>query len=447
MKRITFILFTSLLLIPIVGFGQAKKYKELRQELIKKQEATRAEIDQINKQISTYEERLVLAEEKYDRLYNQYEDLKRLIALQDQKISKLETELTHIREEITVNEQQIEENEKELQRLVETYKETLTYIYKHGRTSHLALIFSSASINQMLVRAYYLNKFEEYSVEQTQEIKETTKELESAKTQLEEARKRNTSVLAEIRDEKDELAEKRDKQAKNVKLLRRDREQIEQQLTEKKQQKDELDRTLTSLIMEEEKVRKAMEARINELEAERKRKLAAAKSIENDAERAREVAKYSEPVERENFISDERLNTLEKSFAKQKGHLRWPVESSTISEHFGRRRHPVYGTVTENLGVEIVTKPKDAVRVVHAGYVVAVQPLPGYGDVVVVKHGKYITAYGNLSQVMVRKNTVLNAGDIIGLSGDQDSAKGESVFFMVREGNKNLNPEAWLANK
>ncbi|MFH5884061.1 murein hydrolase activator EnvC family protein [Halalkalibaculum sp. DA3122] len=447
MKRITLILFTFLWLIPLAGAAQADRYREMRQELIQKQQATRSEIDEINKQIDQYEERLVLAEEKYERLYNQYEDLKRLIALQDQKISKLETELTHIREEITVNEQQIEENEKELQRLVENYKETLTYVYKHGRTSHLALIFSSGSVNQMLVRAYYLNKFEEHRLKQTREIRETTAQLEVSKTQLEEARKKNRAVLAEIREEKQELAEKRDKQAENVKLLRRDREQIEEQLAEKKQQKDELDRTLTSLIMEEEKVRKAMEARINELEAERKQKLAAAKSIENEAERNREMAKYSEPVEPESYITDERLSTLEQSFANQKGQLRWPVESSTISEHFGRRRHPVYGTVTENLGVEIVTKPKDAVRVVHDGYVVAVQPLPGYGDVVVVKHGKYITAYGNLSEVMVRKNAVLNAGDIIGLSGDQNSAKGESVFFMVREGNTNLNPEAWLANK
>ena len=437
----------GILLAPAIASGQADEYRALRQEIIKKQEATRAEIEEINEQISKYEERLVMAEEKYDRLYNQYEDLKRLIALQDQKISKLETELTHIRDEIAVTEKEIAENERELTRLVENYKETLTYVYKHGRTSHLALLLSSGSINQMLVRAFYLNKFEEHRSRQAEEIRQTTIALEESRQQLTEAREKNEAILSEIRRGKKKLAEKRDQQAQNVKLLRQDREQIEEQLAEVKQQKDELDSTLTSLIMEEERVRKAMEERIRKLEEERQRKLTAAKSIENETERAREMAKYSEPIRREDYITEERLHSLEQSFANQKGQLRWPVESSTISEHFGRRRHPVYGTVTENLGVEIVTKPRDAVRVVHDGYVVAVQPLPGYGDVVVVKHGKYITAYGNLSQVMVRKNTVLNAGDMIGLSGDENSARGESVFFMVREGNNNLNPEAWLANK
>ena len=135
------------------------------------------------------------------------------------------------------------------------------------------------------------------------------------------------------------------------------------------------------------------------------------------------------------------------SFAQNKGELPWPVESSTISEHFGRKRHPVYGTVTPNLGIEIVTKPRAPVKAVHPGYVIAVQPFPGYGDVVLVKHGRFITAYGNLSQVSVRDGTILDQGEQVGLAGDQDSTKGESVFFLVREDNKNLDPENWLRKK
>jgi len=436
-----------LLFMPTLGMAQAQEFKEIRQELIEKQENTRAEIEEINDQINTYQERLVMAEERYDRLYRQYEDLKRLIALQDQKINKLETELAHIRDEIEITEKEIVNSETRLDRLIDNYKETLAYVYMHGRSSQLALILSANSFNQMLVRAYYLNKFDQHRQEQARRIRQTREELVETKARLEEAYEKNTSVHDEIQAEKEKLAEKKERQEKNVTLLRRDREQIEDRLAEARQQKQKLDRTLTELVVEEERVRKKIEARIQELEAERRRKLAAAKAIEDEAERAEAVARYSEPVTREEYITEETLSDIEQSFASKKGELEWPVNSSTISEHFGMKRHPVYGTLTENLGVEIVTKPKDIVRVVHPGYVVAVQPLPNYGDVVVVKHGKYITAYGNLSQVMVRKNSVLEAGDIIGLSGDQNSAKGETVFFMVREGNRNLNPEAWLADK
>jgi len=74
-------------------------------------------------------------------------------------------------------------------------------------------------------------------------------------------------------------------------------------------------------------------------------------------------------------------------------------------------------------------------------------PITGYGDVVLVSHGKFITAYGNLSQVMVTKRDILRKGDMIGLSGDENSPRGQSVFFMVRETNTNMDPENWLSKK
>jgi len=424
-------------------------YKKMRRELKEKQSNTRSEIQDLTQQINQFQERLDLAEKKYERLYKQYENLKRIIALQDQKIRKLDEEQNHIREEISIIENEITQNEQHLEQLVENYKETLTYIYKHGRSTQLALIFSSASINQMLIRSHYLSKFEDYREKQAEQIREKQKELKLNREQLEITRQKNKTILAEIKDEKELQEEKRAEQKKNVALLRENKEEIQKELKEKQRQREKLDNTLTSLVLEEERIRKAQEERIREQEAERKRKLAEANTIENSELREQEIAKYSEPVTgaEEGYLNDSRLAEIEKAFESKKGSLSWPVRSGTISEHFGRRRHPVYGTVTPNLGIEIVTKPKEEVRVVHPGKVIAIQPFPGYGDVVMVQHGRFITAYGNLSRVLVRQNAILEKGDIIGLSGDETSAKGESLFFLVRENNTNLDPEKWLSSK
>lgn len=447
MKRCACILVLLACLIPATAVAQLQNFKELRKELVQKQQNTRAEIQALNDQINQFQERLNLAEQKYDRLYRQYEDLRRIVALQEEKINKLQQELSHYREEIALTEQELVQNREDLERLIENYKETLRYIYKHGRTSQLALIFSSGSINQMLVRAYYFNKFEEYREKQAQAIEEKQVELERNKKQLEQARAKNEELLVEIKAEKEEQDEKKRLQEKNVALLRENREEIRDKLNEVQRQKEKLNNTLTSLILEEERVRKQQEERIRELEEERMEKLAEARGIEDEAEREREVARYSEPVSTGNFINEEQLNQIEASFAREKGSLPWPVESSTISEHFGNRRHPVYGTVTPNLGIEIVTSARQPVRTVHDGYVVDVLPITGYGDVVLVSHGKFITAYGNLSQVMVAKRDILRKGDMIGLSGDEDSPRGQSVFFMVRETNTNMDPENWLSKK
>lgn len=444
MKKVYLHISVCCCLLMITGVALAQDYDQMREEIVQKQENTRAEIQQLSNQINTYEKRLKLADQKYEALYNKYKDLKHLIALQDEKLSKLQTEQSQIEQEIEVTTQSLEQKREELEQLIENYKKTLGYLYKHGRTSQLAMIFSSSSINQMLVRAFYLEEFNKYRDEQAQKIRDTEKELKQTKKQLVEAQSRNKDVLAEIREEKSELAEKKKQQEKNVALLRENREEIQNKLKEVQQQKEQLNSTLTNLIREEEKIREAQEARIARLERERKQKLAAAKKIEDDAERASEVAKYSEPVETGNFMSSEELEKVEERFAQKKGKLSWPVESRTISEHFGRRRHPVYGTFTSSLGIAIVTESRASVQVVHDGYVFAVRPIPGFGDVVFVKHGRFYTAYGNLSEIMVRKNQILDQGDVVGLAGDENSVKGESLFFLIRENTQSLDPEKWL---
>lgn len=421
-----------------------RDYEQKQQEIIKKQENTRAKIEQLNDRIQKFEERLKLADQKYMALYSKYQDLKQLIALQDQKISELQQEQSQIEEEISVTTQSLEEKRRELEQLIEEYKKTLGYLYKHGRTSQLALIFSSSSVNQMLVRAFYLEKFNNYREQQAADIRETEQELEQTKKQLEEAQSKNEDVLAEIREEKQQLAEKQKQQEQNVALLRENREEIKNKLKEVQQQKKDLNNTLSELVQKEEEMRKAEEQRLEKLEQERKQKLAAAKNIENDAKREEEIEKYSEPIKIDNFMDSEKIAEVEKSFKQQKGSLPWPVESRTISEHFGNRRHPVYGTVTPNLGVEIVTEEQASVKAVHEGQVIYIRPVPGYGDLVAVKHGRFITAYGNLSEIRVSERDIVQQGDIIGLSGDSESPKGESLFFLIRENNENLDPEQWL---
>lgn len=120
------------------------------------------------------------------------------------------------------------------------------------------------------------------------------------------------------------------------------------------------------------------------------------------------------------------------------------MNSTTVSKKFGITRNPIYGTRTEHLGINIVADPASDVRVVSDGYVFAVQPSQGFGNTVYVKHGSYYTVYGNLSQVFVTKNTILRAGQVVGKSGTQQSQMGETVFFMVRKNETNLNPEDWL---
>lgn len=417
---------------------QGQTYEEKRQQILNQQTNTRAEINVLNARIKTYEERVNQAENRYEELYGQFENLNRLIALQDDKIDNLEEEQQHIQEEIRLTEEEITLREKDLKLLIDNYKEILLYTYKNGRTSNLELILASKSINQMLVRSYYLQKLEDQKAKQADQIKVRQRELENIKEDLQQSHFKNQLVLDEIRDEKSKLSDQQTVQRQNVEKIKAESSDLLTELRKYREEKENLENNISSLIAEEERLREA--------ENERLARLAEARKIADASRRAEEVAKYSTPTNAA-FVSDERLSVYEQNFLVSKGNLPWPVSSSTISQRFGSTRNPLYGTRTEHLGINIVTDAGTDVKAIAEGYVINITPVPGYGNVVLVNHGNYYTVYGNLSQIDVNRNDVVTNGTIIGKSGTEFSEMGETVFFSVRKNKIWLNPEEWLSAK
>ncbi|WP_158551382.1 murein hydrolase activator EnvC [Rhodohalobacter sp. SW132] len=411
-------------------------YEERRSTINTQQQTTRSQIEDLQQQIENYSERLGYASQRYDQMYRQYEELTRVIALQEEKLRQMRREQSQIQEEINLVQNELNELEAELTALIDEYKSTLTYIYKHGRTTELALLLTSSSINQLMVRSYYLRRFDQHRQEQAEEIEDAQREMEQAYNDLENARERNRESLVSIERETEELFEQEEQQKRNVELLQRDRDNLESQVQIRQNQLDELTETLNSLIAEEQ--------RLEEAEAERLRRLEAASRIEDDDERRAAEARYSAPIGRVSPVTGDELAVFESEFENLRGRMPWPVDNGLITERFGERIHPVFGTRTNVPGVDIAASPRSNVRAVSDGFVFEIVPVSDFGDVVLIKHGSYYTAYGNLSNIYVRRNQVVNQNDVIGLSGDEDNIRGEVLLFMVREGNEFVNPENWL---
>lgn len=414
-------------------------YEEQRAQLVEQQNSTRNQIETLQEQIESYSERLGYATERYDEMFRQYQEMERVIALQQESIRQMTREQNQITAEIQLIEQNIDQLQQRLEQLIDDYKETLSFLYKNGRTTELALLLSSGSFNQLLVRSYYLGKFDEYQKDQADQIQQAQNEYETAMADLEETRERNEESLASIREETEELEQRRQMQERNVQLLRRDRDNLQEQLEIHQRQLNELTQVLETLEAEEERIRIA--------EEERRRRLAEASEIEDEDERRAAEERYSRPVLRESGISNEELLAFEESFETSRGQLPWPVDNGTITQKFGIRTHPVFNTQTNFPGIEIAAVPGSTVRTVNDGYVFLIQNFQGFGDVVMVHHGTYKTLYGNMSEVYVRRNQALQKGDVIGLSGDEDSLNGEVIIFMIAEGSEYIDPQRWLQSE
>ncbi|MDR9418323.1 murein hydrolase activator EnvC family protein [Gracilimonas sp.] len=392
----------------------AQSYEQKREELLKRQENTRAEINVLEARIRNYQERINNAEKRFDNSFQQLQSFNNLIALQDDKIQNLEDEQQQIQAEIELTEKEIELRELELEQLIENYRNIILYAYKNGRKGNLELLLTSESINQMLVRANYLRRFEEQKNKQAEIIRRAKKDLDQVKANLENSYQRNRELLSEIRDEKQELGDQRQQQEQTVEQIKQERSEYLEELRKTREQRENLESSFAELIEEEERLR---------------------------------AEENASPVTRENFVSDEVLLTYEEAFSQSKGLLPWPVNSTTVAKQFGRVRNPLYGTNTEHPGIDIVADAEAPVRAISPGYVIRILPILGYGNVVVVRHGAYYTLYGNLSSINVEMGTVLQEGDIVGNSGTPQSELGEVLFFAVREGDEFVNPEVWLRNQ
>lgn len=407
------IIFIGLLIFTVDIATAQENYEQRRDLIVERQNETRSQIERLREQISSYTERLGFASEQYDQMYQQFREMERVITLQQEQVRQMNREQQQITEEIQLVEENLKTQEEKLKRLIDEYKQTLIFLYKNGRSTELALLLSSESLNQLLVRSYYLGKFDEYQQEQVQQIELVQRDLEQSKIDLQETQSRNEVALSNIREETESLRERRASQNRNVVALRQDRDNLQEQIAVREQQLTELSETLDNLIAEEATIR-------------------------------REEAAGIRTVRAEGLPSDEELLAIASAFRESKGQLPWPIDNGTVTQRFGVRTHPVSGTRTNNPGIEINAPARSTVKVVNNGYVMGTQNIPPYGDSVLVHHGGFYTVYGNMSEIFVRKNQVLSNGDVIGLSGDEDSLMGEVLFFVVREGSQFVNPEEWL---
>lgn len=135
---------------------------------------------------------------------------------------------------------------------------------------------------------------------------------------------------------------------------------------------------------------------------------------------------------------------LNADFAQNRGRLPHPV-AGVITLGFGRYKIEGLGPsiVGDNPGVTYTTAVGAPVRAVFGGEVVSISRV-GSMSFVVIRHGKYFTAYSNLSSVNVSKGVNVSRGQTLGNVGaDEETGSGKLDFILMVE-ERNVDPRAWL---
>jgi septal ring factor EnvC (AmiA/AmiB activator) len=127
-----------------------------------------------------------------------------------------------------------------------------------------------------------------------------------------------------------------------------------------------------------------------------------------------------------------------------KGVLDWPARG-TLTETFGRHRHPRFDAWTFSNGVSIALPAGSPVRAVYGGRVIYAQWLAEYGNLVILDHGDgVLTLYAWLQTVAVAAGSSVPAGSAVGTAGWAPGRDESGLYFEVRDHQKANDPVAWL---
>jgi murein hydrolase activator len=117
-----------------------------------------------------------------------------------------------------------------------------------------------------------------------------------------------------------------------------------------------------------------------------------------------------------------------------------------IRAGFGRQIDREFKTETVRTGIEIAAPAGTPVQAVAAGRVLFTGWFRGYGQMVILDHGRGdLSVSGYLDEVQVAAGDRVTAGQPIGSVGETGSASGPGLYFEIRHDGKAVDPQLWLA--
>ncbi len=128
----------------------------------------------------------------------------------------------------------------------------------------------------------------------------------------------------------------------------------------------------------------------------------------------------------------------------KKAFIRTPVKFTRISSHFNPKRlHPVLHTIRAHRGVDYAAPTGTPVKATGAGKVIFKGKKNGYGNTIVLKHGRtYSTLYAHLSGFKkgLQTGQRVQQGQVIGYVGQTGRATGPHLHYEFRINGVHKNP-------
>lgn len=310
----------------------------------------------------------------------------------------------------------------------------------------LAFVFSAGSFGEGYRRYRYMKEFSRWRERKTTEIGTMMGRLDTERRQLSVTRRERAGTLERLRRQEKLLAHQQDSVSAMVVSLRREGRGLRELVRRKSEEARRLDEELARLIAaEQEAAEREERERAAREQAERDRQQKETK-VDTGGKVRTEPAPVKKPVEPTAPVKPA-PTTPASGFADNKGKLPRPVSGQwNVVSKFGRHKHPQLQYVeVNNAGIDVETNPGAKALAVFDGKVSAIFQQPGYDNIVMVRHGQYLTIYANIKSLAVKTGDVVTQGQPVGvIAGKADDKNRTILHFEIRKEKEKLDPELWL---
>ncbi len=381
--------------------------------------------------------------------------LSRKIEARNQIIENIKGEVYFIEKDIIRNYREIDTLKKELDTLKAQYAKSIVYAYKNrSNYDFLNFLFSAGTFNDALKRIAYLKNYRQYREQQAGQITKTNDLLKKKVENLTGKRQDKGKALVEQNKQMTELAEDKKEQDKTLATIQTKEKELSATMQKKQKQKQEVARAIKKIIDEQLAIARKKEQERLKAERDRLKKyndsIALANKKNNVPVTPPLVKIPTDVTPKTKRPPSELENTPEgiitsAEFEKNRGSLPWPVDQKFVTFHFGTNRIPAKprDIIEYRDGVTIETAINASVKTIFEGEVTMVSNV-GDQTLIVIKHGKYFTAYSNLGSASVSKGQKVTRGQVIGKAGINDDGVGEMELLITNEKGTYLNPESWI---
>jgi murein DD-endopeptidase MepM/ murein hydrolase activator NlpD len=119
-----------------------------------------------------------------------------------------------------------------------------------------------------------------------------------------------------------------------------------------------------------------------------------------------------------------------------------------VTSLFGSRKSPFSGKQSMHNGFDIAAPEGAVIRAPASGQAHFVGLKGGYGNVLIVQHGRGIaTLYGHLTKSLIAQGDRFTAGTPIALVGNTGRSTGPHLHYEVRVNNIPVNPKRFLPDE